>query len=422
MGNLQIEPGIRFLPLPDPRFRVSIGYTWQRSVVPRQRHRLRRRPDDSGNHVPGRVFVLSERGRWLGGFYSWWPFGSRWSRAGRTVQADMASPIVAEEAPYTLEELTSLADEFNPILTRDQAQIDFARGQALQASLYPNPVFDPLNPQVFAGRNSQFAAGATQQIVVKGKKQLDTAAAQKVVHQSEIAFAQDRFALLGGVRVQYFRVLAAQKRVEVLTQLRNIVKQALETGKNCRKPATWLASIRFSWISTCKKLRPIYVSRKTCSTAIARSSLPSSAYPACASPCCWATWTLACRSSMKSTLRMYVATQHTAIRLANLDVDRNRILLRRAEVEPWPNPVIGPAYAYGFLPNNDQFWLYVQCPIPVWDRNQGNIQSAAAGIRTATENMRTIQNDLIRQVAEVLSQHALPGNAWKSIATRSSPT
>lgn len=30
VGTLQIEPGLRFLPLPDPRFRVSIGYTWQR--------------------------------------------------------------------------------------------------------------------------------------------------------------------------------------------------------------------------------------------------------------------------------------------------------------------------------------------------------------------------------------------------------
>lgn len=30
VGNVQIEPGIRFLPLADPRFRVSIGYTWQR--------------------------------------------------------------------------------------------------------------------------------------------------------------------------------------------------------------------------------------------------------------------------------------------------------------------------------------------------------------------------------------------------------
>ncbi|MBM4071804.1 MAG: hypothetical protein FJ271_23195 [Planctomycetes bacterium] len=30
VGNLQLEPGIRVLPLADPRFRVSIGYTWQR--------------------------------------------------------------------------------------------------------------------------------------------------------------------------------------------------------------------------------------------------------------------------------------------------------------------------------------------------------------------------------------------------------
>lgn len=30
VGTLQFEPGLRFLPLRDPRFRVSVGYTWQR--------------------------------------------------------------------------------------------------------------------------------------------------------------------------------------------------------------------------------------------------------------------------------------------------------------------------------------------------------------------------------------------------------
>ncbi|MBM4071805.1 MAG: TolC family protein [Planctomycetes bacterium] len=326
--------------------------------------------------------------------------------AGRAgAQADLAAPIVAEERAYSLEELTRLADEYNPILTRDQAQIDFARGQALQASLYPNPKFDPNNPQVFAGRNSLFYAGVSQEIVLKGKKQLDTAAATKVVRQSEVALAQDRFALYGAVRVQYFRVLAAQKRVEVLTLLQRIVQQALETGKKLQKAGdvaridTLLLDIDLQKVQAdLRKSESLLDGERKKLAAVV--GLPSLRFATLIGDL-----DAPLPEFHEEVLRTYVSSRHTAVRLAGLDVERSRILLRRAEVEPWPNPIVGPAYQYGLQPGAEQFWLYFQCPMPLWDRNQGNIQSAAAGIRTASENLRAIQNDLLRQASDVLSQH-----------------
>lgn len=325
------------------------------------------------------------------------------SRVG--AQADLAAPIIADERSYTLEELTRLADAYNPILTRDQAQIDIARGQALQASLYPNPKFDPNNPQVFAGRNSLFYAGITQEIVMKGKKQLDTAAATKVVNQTEVALAQDRFAIYGAVRVQYFRALAAQKRLEVLTLLQRIVQQALETGKKLQKAGdvaridTLLLDIDLQKVQAdLRKSEDLLDGERKKLAAIV--GIPSLRFAILVGDL-----DAPLPQFNEDFLRTFVVSQHTAIRLAGLDVERNRILLRRAEVEPWPNPVMGPAYQYGLQPGVEQFWFYVQCPIPVWDRNQGNIQSAAAGIRTASENLRTIQNDLLRQASDVLAQH-----------------
>lgn len=320
-------------------------------------------------------------------------------------QADLQGPVAAAEQAFTLEELTRLADSANPILTRDQAQIDVARGQALQASLYPNPKFDPNNPQVFAGRNSLFYAGITQEIVMKGKKQLDTAAATKVVQQSEVALAQDRFALFGAVRVQFYRVLAGQKRVEVLTQLQGIVRQALETGRKLQKAGdvaridTLLLEIDLQKVQTdLRKADSLLDGDRKKLAAIV--GVPSLRFARLIGDL-----DAPLPEVDEQALQAYVANQHTLIRIASLDVERNRVLLRRAEVEPWPNPVMGPAYQYGFLPGVEQFWFYVQCPIPVWDRNQGNIQAANAGIRTAGENLKTIQNDLVRQSADVLSQH-----------------
>src|SRR6516165_12726623 len=88
----------------------------------------------------------------------------------------------ANDAPLTLQFLEDLADQYNPILPRDRAQIDAARGQATQAGMWNNPRFDTNNPQVFNGRTSLLNLGFQQEVPVMGKKRLDQAAINEIVH------------------------------------------------------------------------------------------------------------------------------------------------------------------------------------------------------------------------------------------------
>jgi outer membrane protein TolC len=64
----------------------------------------------------------------------------------------------------------------------------------------------------------------------------------------------------------------------------------------------------------------------------------------------------------EAVIREYLATLHTSLQIAELDVDRNQILLKRAQVDPYPNPILGPAYNYGLTPGIDQFWLNLTFP------------------------------------------------------------
>src|SRR5262245_34219021 len=110
------------------------------------------------------------------------PAGGAFAEAQSVVQRASTLPapkprsdsvLAAPNRPLSLEDLEQLAQANNPILARDQARVESARGQALQAGLYPNPHFDTNNPEVFAGHNSTFNVGFTQEFVVKGKLQLD---------------------------------------------------------------------------------------------------------------------------------------------------------------------------------------------------------------------------------------------------------
>jgi cobalt-zinc-cadmium efflux system outer membrane protein len=43
--------------------------------------------------------------------------------------------------------------------------------------------------------------------------------------------------------------------------------------------------------------------------------------------------------------------------------------------------------------------------IPVWDRNQGNIRAAGANVRQSVAQLSSVQNDLLRQLAEALARY-----------------
>ena len=135
----------------------------------------------------------------------------------------------------TLEYLEEVALHVNPILRRDAAQVESSRGQAVQAGLFPNPRFDTNNPWTFSGRNSTMNVGFQQEIPVMGKKKLDQSAALEGTRQQELTAVQDKFALLTGVRQQFYAVLADQRRVEVLTEMAASAKGAYEAGVKKKK-------------------------------------------------------------------------------------------------------------------------------------------------------------------------------------------
>lgn len=307
---------------------------------------------------------------------------------------------------WTLAELQAIADTIHPMLQRDRARIDSARGGALQAGLYPNPRFDTNNPQVFNGQNSLFNAGIQQEFVVKGKKRLDRAAAVKVVQQNEFAYVQDRFGLLTNLRQQYYVLLAAQRRLKVLQKLQEITASSFATGKEQERGAGELAHIDVLLLKIDNQrvqadlentLRLQRGARKQLAMLVGDPSISDDQF----------------EGSIYDTppqydekiLNEFAAANSAYVQIAKLDVERNEILLKRAVAEPYPNINLGPAYQWGLVQGGEQFWLTVTFPIPTWDRNQGGIQAATADVAGARKNVEAVQLEQLRRVADAYSRH-----------------
>ena len=126
-----------------------------------------------------------------------------------------------------LEECVAIALANHPSLAEASARIDVARGQVIQARLYPNPRVDSGNPQTIGpAKTSVFTVGLTQEIVRGGKLKLDQAAAFEVSRQSEWDAVRQRFEILTIVRQEFFSTLAAQRRMTLLEKQQQIAKRS----------------------------------------------------------------------------------------------------------------------------------------------------------------------------------------------------
>ncbi len=327
--------------------------------------------------------------------------------AGPEAAPDVPGSEPADGAPaeLTLEYLSRLAVENHPLLQRDLARIEAAAGGALQAGLHPNPRFDSNNPQVFNGPNTALNVGIQQDIVVKGKLRLDRAAALRAQQQSEFALVQDRYGLLAQVRNQFYTTLAAQYRVDVLSRLLKITDLSVKIGKELVKGGTGdEAQVKLLEIDF-NRVEADLLNAQQLLAGERRQLAAIVGFPELVNQKVVGSLTATPPSFDEELMRQFVTSENAMIQIAKLDIDKNRILLKRAEAEPYPNITIGPGYQYGFNKTQEQYWMTIVFPIPVSDRNQGNIRSARASIRDSTETLGAVQLDLLRKVADSLSTH-----------------
>ena len=306
----------------------------------------------------------------------------------------------------TLAYLSRLGMESHPLLRRDAARINSAAGQSLQAGLYPNPAFDTNNPQIFNGtQGTALNVGFTQELVVKGKLRLDRAAAMRAQQQSQFALVQDRYSLLAQIRNQFYQTLAAQYRVDVLNRLLKLtdasVKISQERAKGGTGDQTEVLLLTIDYDRTRADLenamRMLDGERKQLAAIVG--------YPGLVQEQVVGSLEATPPSFDEEYMQQFVTSENALVQISKLDIDKNQILLKRAEVEPYPNITIGPAYQYGFNKTQEQFWMTVTFPIPTSNRNQGNIQSARADIKDSVDTLGTVQLELLRKVADLSSTH-----------------
>ena len=98
-------------------------------------------------------------------------------------------------------------------------------------------------------------------------------------------------------------------------------------------------------------------------------------------------------------VKSLVISTHPQLRAAQVGVSRAQAALQLAEAQPIPNVTVGAGYMRDNIDKQDQWSFQVALPIPIFNRNQGNIRAAQAEVSGTNRQVAETSNDLVARLA-----------------------
>jgi cobalt-zinc-cadmium efflux system outer membrane protein len=311
--------------------------------------------------------------------------------------------------PLALADLQRLALTNSPLLRQAAADVEAARGAAIQAGLPPNPTagleLDTIGLAGTAGTNGAFV---DQVIKTGGKLELARAAGVMDLRNAELAFKRAQFDLLGKVRGDYFAVLVARENIRVSRALVRFTEEVYSVHVTQLRVGGQVApyeplQLRVSAAQARGALvqaQNRYVSAwKQLTADLGLTGLPQTELAGRAD--------LTLPHYRNDEVLAHVLTQHTDVGTAENTLQKARYNLRLAQVTPVPDVDMRILVQKDWtgVPNTTCASVQMSVPVPIWDRNQGGIRQAQGNLLRAVEESHRVRDDLTSRLADAFERY-----------------
>ncbi|MBX9626485.1 MAG: TolC family protein [Gemmataceae bacterium] len=308
-----------------------------------------------------------------------------------------------------LSDLLRLAVARNPRLGQAAWAAEAARGRALQAGLYPNPVVtitgDELGDRT--GTTGIWSAPyVTQEVVTANKLGLFRAVAGKEADQAVLAVVAERYQVFTDVRQAYWEVVTLRRRADILAGLVDLAERSVATVEKLRK-AEETARLDVVQLEVDReRYRAELDATRQALPAANRRLAAAVAAPDLPDPDLAGRLDGPLPDYDLDRTRAFVLEVDPEVQSARTGVERARFALARAEAEPVPNVTLGAGYVRQNQNRSNDYVLSAGVPVPVWNQNQGNIRAAKAQLAEATAAVDRVRYDLAGRVAVAFGVYA----------------
>jgi cobalt-zinc-cadmium efflux system outer membrane protein len=313
---------------------------------------------------------------------------------------------------YRLEQLEQMALANNPTLPQAQTEIRGARARQQQSGLYPNPRVGYIGEEI---RGGAFGGGqqgffVSQTFVTAGKLGRNRQIFGHEVRITEIEAEEQRLRVLNGVRLAYYRVLAAQEMLETERDLARIAADSLKTTRQLQnvgqadETEVLQAEIEQQTLEMSVAMRENELQQawRWLTTVLGTPELPPGIVEG----------NLADVPVLEeaSTVER-IALESPAVKIAQAATDRAQATVERERRDPIPDielraglqrngELLEPMRRVGL-----QGFVEVGVQIPIFNRNQGRVEEARAAVERAQQERRRVELALRQRAAAVLQMH-----------------
>lgn len=305
----------------------------------------------------------------------------------------------------TLQELESIALENNPAIQELAASTQKAAGYRTQVTTRPNPMIGYQGQQLADRGTDQHLAFVEREFVTANKLELNNRVLNATLSAQMQELEAQRFRVRTDIQIRFYQALAMQKQLKLITEFSQVAEkgaefaqQRLEAGEGTRvdvlQSNILYSEVQLTQRQTQAKLAAVW------REIAAISGLPEMEYttldgtlPSDTGVVDWEG--LAARIVVSS-------PEYSA---AHDRISRAYAALERQEVQAIPNitALLGAGVDYGT--DSGMLNLQVGVPLPVSNKNYGNIDAAQAEICRAQMEVQRIKNSIEARLAVVSKEY-----------------
>ena len=322
------------------------------------------------------------------------PHVTQFSQHENEVQSETA-------APTSLDDLIAIAIDHHPELRSARAKVESAQGALIQAGLHPNPTFGPVFKDIGNRQHTVGEIGAelSQRVVTAQKLALAQSAAAHGVTLADWQALTQWFTVVTRVRLAYVEWLAVQRERDAIVDMERVSIDILKAAQTLEKagagirPDLLRAEVELQQQTLRKSVADskIEAARRLLSAAVGVPTLdltkltgdldkapPAYAFDALLD------WTLQASAEMQE---------------ARTLVAQKELLLQKARVDVRPDVTVTALPYYTSVDGQWKGELSLTAPIPVNNRNEGNILAAKADLARARADEQVLALRLRERLA-----------------------
>jgi len=316
---------------------------------------------------------------------------------------DAPSEMVDVNA-LSLATLEAWALESNPSIRQASASAYKAMGFRNQVGLAPNPTIGFFGEQIGDAGTDQYGAFVSQDIITGGKLQLNQNVLSHSVQSQLWEVETQRYRVLTDVRLRFYEALAAQQRLNAATEFDTVLAEGVriaEVRKEAAEgsvPEILLAKIqrnevrlvqqraKYSFEAAWNELAATVGNRSLQPTSLAVPNAPS----------------LAARNW--EAVYSDVTSRSPELKAANARVCRAAANVQRQNAQPIPNIELQAGLGHDLATDQQFGRVQAGLPIPLFNKNQGNIAAADAEYCRAQQEYQRLRMSLSARLARTANE------------------